>query len=333
MTPAGGDDGDRRPSPGRIGRARDTASGIRLRFTDEWVGLLVLGALALFGAAVIEAGVLQRWLNPGVRLVLLLPQTGTDGLGLGADVEVLGIHAGTVRRVRLNPDGEMYAVADIDADAKPFVRRDSKATIRRRFAVAGATYVDISRGKGAALDWSYAVLPAATEPDPIKTITTTVDQIRAELLPTLASAHATASGLQALVDGLRKGQGTVGKLLVDDTLVLKAEQSLATLEDALRSLRPIENRAGTVLAHADGAVSNLRAASVNVRDASKNLPAISRNAAAGTADLPALVTETTITADHLRKLIDQLRGSWLLGGGGTARRRPPGTLGPGDVSP
>ena len=327
-----------RPDTGRLGqgraaRARETASGLRLRFTDEWVGLLVLAALALFGAAAFEAGVLQRWLHPGARLILLLPQTGTDGLSLGADVEVLGIHAGSVRRIRLNPDGNMYAVADIDAEAEPFIRRDSTATIRRRFAVAGATYVDIARGKGAKLDWDYAVLQTTTEPDPIATITRTIDQIRAELLPTLAAAHATVDSLQAVATGLQKGQGTVGKLLVDDTLVNKAEQSLATLEDALAALRPIEARAGTVLAHTDQAVGNLKGASANVRAASRNLPAISRNAEASTANLPALVTETTVTADHLRKLIDQLRHSWLLGGGGAASRHAPGALGPGDVSP
>ena len=317
---------------GGVARLREGAAGARLRFTDEWVGLLVLLALALFGAAAFEAGVLQRWLHPGVRLVLLLPQTGTDGLGLGADVEVIGIHAGTVRRIRINPDGNMYAVADIDAQAKPFIRRDSRAVIRRRFAVAGATYIDISRGKGAALDWSYAVLQTTTEPDPIATITKTVDQIRAELLPTLAAAHATATSLQAVVAGVQKGQGTVGKLLVDDTLVVRAQEALSKLDDALAGFAPVEARAGAVLAHADQAVSNVKAASRDVRAAATSLPAIARNAEASTRNLPELITETTVTADHLRRLIDQLRGSWLLGGGGGGKSAP-GTLGPGDVAP
>ncbi len=318
--------------PRSMARARDVATGVRLRFTDEWVGLLVLAAIALFGAAAFEAGVLQRWFNPGVRLTLLLPQTGTDGLGLGADVEVIGIHAGTIRRVRLNPDGGMYAVAEIDAEARPFIRRDSRAVIRRRFAVAGATYVDISRGRGMPLDWHYAVLQATTEPDPITTITRTIDQIRGELLPTLAAAHETAASLQTLVANLQKGQGSAGRLLVDDTLVDRAEQALATLDTALAGLDPIEARASGVLVRTDRTVANLQAASGNVREAARSLPAISRNARASTESLPALIAETTVTADHLRKLIDQLRGSWLLGGGGAART-PAGALGPSDVAP
>lgn len=314
-------------------RTREGArpAATRLRFTDEWVGALVLASLGLLAAAAFEAGVLNQWLHPGVRLVILLPQTGTDGLSLGADVEVLGIHAGTVRRIKLNPDGNMYAVTTIDREGEPFIRRDSRAVIRRRFAVAGATYVDISRGTGAKLDWDYAVLQATTEPDPIATITKTIDQIRDTLIPTLQSAKATTASLQGLVEGIAKGHGTVGKLLTDDTLLTGAERSLATLDDVLARLRPIEAHADAVVARTHDAVDTLAGAVVKVREAAKNLPAISRHADEATADLPGLITQTEVTADQLRKLIVQLRGSWLLGGGGskrTSHRLPPSAVSP-----
>ena len=47
-------------------------------------------------------------------------------------------------------------------------RRDSKALIRRRYGVAGAAFVDISRGTGSELDWSdasftlYMTVPAGS---------------------------------------------------------------------------------------------------------------------------------------------------------------------------
>ncbi len=312
----------------RRDRARSTP---RLRFTDEWVGVLVLVAVGIFGAAAFEAGVLQRWLHPGARLVILLPQNGTAGLSIGADIDVLGIHAGTVRRVELNPNGEMYAVATIDAQAKPFIRRDSHAVIRRQFVVAGSTYVDVSRGRGEPLDWGYAVMQATTEPNPVDTITATIGEIRARVLPTLDKAQASVNGLQTIVAGLQAGHGTIGKLLVDDTVERRAAAALAALDDAIAKLRPIEARAGTVLARADKAAANLQGASGNLRTASTKLPAIADNAAATTADLPALVTEAQITAEQLRKLIVQLRGSWLLGGHGASK--PSGPLPPSSVAP
>lgn len=302
----------------------------RLRFTDEWVGALVLAGIALFAAAIFEAGVLRQWLHPGVRLIVLLPQSGTDGMSLGADVEVIGIHAGSVRRIRLNPDGNMFAVTEIDEQAKPFIRRDSHAVIRRRFSVAGATYIDISRGKGEPLNWDYAVVQATTAPDPIITITTTIDQIRADLIPTLDSARATMASLQSIATGLQQGRGSAGKLLVDDALINQAQQALASLDSVVAALKPIEGHADEVVGRTNAAIAQLQGAAVNVRKAAKNLPAIARNTEAATADLPALLTQTQVTADQLRKLILQLRSSWLLGGGAHPDRRllPPSAVSP-----
>jgi phospholipid/cholesterol/gamma-HCH transport system substrate-binding protein len=308
-----------------------TRSATRLRFTDEWVGLLVLGAFAIVAAAAFEAGVLKQWLHPAARLILLLPQNNTAGLSLGADIDVIGIHAGTIRRIKLNPNGEMYAVADIDDQAKPFIRRDSHAVISRRFVVAGATYIDISRGRADPLDWSYAVLQATAAEDPIVTITATLAEIRAKVLPTLDSAEAAVRSLQAVASGLQAGHGTVGKLLTDDTVITRAEQSLSTLDNALAQLAPIEARAGSVVGHADKTLVNLQATSATVRQAATSLPAIASNAAATTANLPALITQTQVTAEQLRLLLVQLRGSWLLGGGKVAPTD--GRLPPDQVSP
>src|SRR5690348_5704746 len=112
-----------------------TARMIGLRHTDEWVGLLVIIAVALFIGSVLEAGVLHDWFRPVSHLRIVLPQSGVGGLAVGAEIEVLGTHAGTVRRIVLNPDQQMYAEADIDQQAIAFIRRDSQAFIRRRFGV------------------------------------------------------------------------------------------------------------------------------------------------------------------------------------------------------
>jgi ABC-type transporter Mla subunit MlaD len=123
---------------------------MRLRHADEWVGVLVLLGVAAFVAAVLHAGVLSNWFQPVSRLRILLPEAGVAGLSAGAEVEVLGIRAGTVRRIVIDPQQRMHADVDIDDQARAFIRRDSLAVVRRRFSVAGAAFIDISRGHGAA---------------------------------------------------------------------------------------------------------------------------------------------------------------------------------------
>ena len=163
---------------------------LRLRHTDEWVGALVILALALFFGAIFEAGVLRRWLRPDLELRIVLPQTGFGGLAVGADIDVLGTHAGSVKQIVLNPSGEMYALATIERQTEGFILRDSTATIRLRYGVAGAAYVDVTRGTGAPMNWNYAVLTATAEPNPADTLTTTLNKVTADVLPTLEHARA-----------------------------------------------------------------------------------------------------------------------------------------------
>src|SRR5258706_2740015 len=86
---------------------------IRLRHADEWVGLLVVAAVAAFLGAILHAGVLRDWFRPVSHLRIVLPEAGVAGLSVGADVEVLGTHAGvrvagataTQRRKQGSPAG------------------------------------------------------------------------------------------------------------------------------------------------------------------------------------------------------------------------------------
>ena len=303
---------------------------IRLRHTDEWIGLLVIVAVLLFVGAMLEAGVLSTWFRPVGHLRIVLPQSGVGGLSAGADIDVLGIRSGTVRRIVLNPNQQIYAEADIDRQAEPFIRRDSKAVIRRTFGIAGAAYVDISRGTGAPMDWSYAVIDATTETAPTDTLTTMLTRVQQKVFPVLDDAKRTMDALAALTTGLQKGQGTIGRLLTDDRLAREAEQQVASLtpviarlNDAAAKLDTLAERTASaqegapeLLRRADMLLANLQSATREFALAAPQLPAITRNLAGASADLPALLTQTQATAADLQRLVTQLRGLWLLGGGG-----------------
>ena len=53
---------------------------IRIRHTDEWVGALVIAAIAVLLVAALQAGVLRDWFRPVEELRLILPATGVAGL-------------------------------------------------------------------------------------------------------------------------------------------------------------------------------------------------------------------------------------------------------------
>lgn len=349
---------------------------MRLRHADEWTGLFVLGAVVLFLGAVLQAGVLRDWFRSTSTLLILLPEAGVAGLAAGAEVEVMGTRAGTVRRVVIEPTQRMFAEVELDDQARAFVRRDSTVTIRRRFGVAGAAFVDIARGGGAELDWSFAVLEATTERAPTDNISGLIDEARARIFPILEDAGRAMRSLANTMAAIERGEGNVGRLLVDDTLVRQVEGTLEGAREAARGVGTLvenlqaaardvadlvaaarsdeagvpavlrraedvlasvqqtitdltsggasDSGVGGVIRRADAVLAQLQTAIRDISQAAARAPGIARNVEDGTRNLPSLLTQVQRTARELEQTLNQLRGSWLLGGGGAAP--PPARL-------
>ena len=316
---------------------------IRRRHADEWVGLLVVVAVAAFLGAILHAGVLRDCFRPVSYLRIVLPEAGVAGLSVGADVEVLGTHAGVIRRVVIRPNQQMYAEAEIDDQARAFIRRDSQGTIRRRYGVAGAAYVDVSRGTGAELDWNYAVIQAVTERDPSESIGALIDQARQKIFPILDDAGRSTKALADVMEHMQKGEGDVGRLLTDETMVRDVEAIVAKAGPAVSDLvevaselklvarnvetlsQSINARDGGVpglLHRADATLATVQQSMRDLALAIQRAPQIVHSVELSARDLPGLLTQTQQTAHQLEELAIQLRGLWLLGGGEKASPQP-----------
>jgi phospholipid/cholesterol/gamma-HCH transport system substrate-binding protein len=264
---------------------------------------------------------------------VLLPEQGSAGLGEGAAVEVLGTHAGTVRRITVQRDRRLSAEVRVEKQATTFIRQDSTAVIRKQFGVAGAAYLDIGRGSGAPLDWDGPkppVIEASSERAPTETVGELLDQVQARLLPVLESVERGTRSFAVAMERLERGEGSVGRLLADDTLAREAEAAagrmaaiLETLggaaEDAKRLTAAAAGAEGGVpalLRRADQTLAQLQRASRDLARATPALPRATRSVEEGASSLPALLVQTQETARELELLVNQLRGLWLLGGGG-----------------
>src|SRR5215472_18203608 len=127
---------------------------------EEIVGAVVLACIGVFIAVLINAGLLKDWFQPSFT-----------------------------RRIVIDPNQRMHAVARVEDQMRPFIRRDSVVSIRRQFGVAGAAFIDISRGTGPELDWSYAVIAATSERAPTDTLGQMIDELRAKVIPILDDVH------------------------------------------------------------------------------------------------------------------------------------------------
>jgi phospholipid/cholesterol/gamma-HCH transport system substrate-binding protein len=322
---------------------------------NELVGAVVLVCLAMFNGVLINARLLKNWFQPSFTLRILLPDEGVSGLAAGAEVQVLGTRAGEIRRIVIDPNQRMHAVARIDDQMRPFIRRNSVVSIRRQFGVAGAAYIDISRGTGSELDWSYAVVAATSDRAPTDTLGQMIDELRAKVMPllddvrnavlaftvvaqravdpkgpleqTLSSARQMVASAADIARRVEAGEGLAGRLVADDKLVTDLEASLASVRELAAQLERTSKdpRIGQILAKTDSILGSLQATTRNLAAAT---PRIAQNVAATTDALPTTLLQAQVTAHELELLLTQLRHLWLLGGSGASTAAAPSRRAP-----
>jgi phospholipid/cholesterol/gamma-HCH transport system substrate-binding protein len=340
----------------------------KFRYTNETVGLFVLITLLIFIAGLIYSGQVRKWFNPGETLKVVLPDEGLFGLTEGSTVEILGTKAGEVRDIVINPDQKIYANVRIDSDMAVFVRSDSKATIRKTFGIAGDAYLEITRGKGEPLDWEYAVLTVKSDRKTSDTLAELIEELRAKILPVVDDAHkailmltAIAQDLQdpdkgvqqlltnlnSIADRIDRGEGAIGRLLTEDSLVRELEALIARLGPILDDLdKTIQNvskfsnefdiETGDIPQITRSLKKSLASMEMVMNDLSQTtpqLPQIVKDVGDTADSVPILVLQVQQVMVELERLIQQLQSHWLLGGGSGQPSQTATRISPLEVNP
>jgi phospholipid/cholesterol/gamma-HCH transport system substrate-binding protein len=207
------------------------------------------------------------------------------GLDNGAKVRVAGMDAGEVEHIRVPPGpGAQFRVRmRVREDLHPLIRLDSVATIQND-GLVGNKFVQIESGT----DKAEAVPDKGTiksrEPfdiaDLMQKMSGTIDTVNTmlgdvksqvevalkavsevagdakvlmndvgkDVRVILASTDRVTSNLAVIVDGVRKGQGTIGKLLNDDGLYVSVKSIMGDAEKAVANVRKASEEARGAIA-------------------------------------------------------------------------------------
>jgi phospholipid/cholesterol/gamma-HCH transport system substrate-binding protein len=335
--------------PGPEARATPPGDGARLRAANRLAGAVVLGALALLLAGLLQGNLLRGWLNPPLNLRIVLPETGVAGLAVGADVQVLGLSIGRVTRVVIEPDKPLLAETQVDRGATGFIRRDSRVFIRRQFGVAGPGFLEITRGGGEQLDWTYAVLTAETDRSASQNLDELIQDLRGQIVPLIEDIGRTARNVAVLTEGLaspggplnttlsalqdtatriQRGEGNVGRLLADESLIGEVETILARANAVIADVNAVSRALSDPQQGVPGITRRANEAAGNVATATRQAPTAARDVRVSAAALPALLTQVQQASLELERLLAALRANPLLGGGRSSAEpaeRLPGT--------
>ena len=132
--------------------------------------------------------------------------------------------------------------------------------------------------------------------------------------------QAMAQNVREMMERLNRDLVRVGPLLGElQSTTGNLTVISGSIADQMQDLPALSARVQSVLSSVDSVLADLR-------QMTPELPQIARDASATTSTLPGLLLQTEQVALELEGLLSQLRGHWLLGGGGDtgpASRRIP----------
>jgi phospholipid/cholesterol/gamma-HCH transport system substrate-binding protein len=212
----------------------------QLTWTELRVGLFVLVGLSVLAAGIFYvtgAGTL----GPKYRLVTYLPEASL--LSGGAPVRLDGVEVGNVEAIKITPlspgkvsdrNRNIEVVMRVSASDQKYILTDSAASLVTE-GLLGNRYVNISRGiTGVPLKDGQEV------PGHEEKAMTEVVQRSADVLGNL---QALSEEVQELINGVKQGKGSLGKLLTDDqaynhlnNLLSRGDAMLANIQAGQGSL-------------------------------------------------------------------------------------------------
>lgn len=141
-----------------------------------------------------------------------LPREGAAGLREGAEVEVLAVPAGRVRRILFGPQRQLIAEIELtEPSARDFVRRDSPVAIRQRRGANGAVFLNIGPGDGPSLDAAAGMLEAVREAPPPDPMAMLLDELRQRVFPIIEDIGRTSRTIGQVATRIELGEGSLGR--------------------------------------------------------------------------------------------------------------------------
>jgi phospholipid/cholesterol/gamma-HCH transport system substrate-binding protein len=245
-----------------------------------------------------------------------------EGLKEGAPVRVAGVEVGAVKKMDFTGD-KVEVTMEVSKEQRTRITDRSIASLGS-VSLLGEAAVDISAAsQGSSIpDWGY--VPSGPAPGSIATAAEAATrslETTNKLLDEVRQGHGTLGKLvtddqlyqqlsdfvesaEAVTRGINAGRGTLGRLTTNDTAAKSLEQSLANLEMVTARIRKGEGSLGQLL--------NDDALSKSVTSATNNLDAITGRINKGEGTAGKLITDEQLynrlnsMADRLDKLTASL---------------------------
>jgi phospholipid/cholesterol/gamma-HCH transport system substrate-binding protein len=222
------------------------------RQTETIVGVFVLGSLILLLAVVLFMGKRQNILEKRYELIGAFDSVA--GLEPGAEVLLAGINVGYVKEIKFGPDNRVRVVMSITQAQRERIRRDSVVSIRTR-GLVGDRYLEITTGSQKEPIIAHQGSIRASEPIDVAALLEETRPVLRHLegliknMSVFSDQLTESSGslgnffknINAISSNIRRGEGTVGALLMHDELYRETSNLLQASKETMDNLREVSN--------------------------------------------------------------------------------------------
>jgi len=220
-----------------------TSRPFKFRHTSEIAGVFVILAVVLLVAGILLAGHAQGWFERRIVLKIKFDtEEGSFGLQEGNEVRIRSTLAGRVGKILPTSDGFMATTLTIKERFKPFMTKDSVAKIKKKFGVAGDSFVEIEKGKGLpAQDGDFIV--CQKDEEIMEIAKKALNDVQGVVLPLLDETKQILKHVNGIVGSVEEGNGLAGTLIHDKKLSDDVKKTVENVNYLLQDSQDAVNEA------------------------------------------------------------------------------------------
>ena len=276
-----------------------------------WVGAFLVGGLILFAVGLFWIGDRRKLFSESIQLYAEF--YNLSGLKNGSKVRVGGVDAGEVLEMHVppSPQAKFRVKFRVLQQFQPILRSDSVATIQTE-GMVGNKLLQVDAGSEQGREVKEGDTIASREPaeianllqrasDTIQEVSKTVDEVKVgvgsavegfgvlsnqavqlvsnvdtQVQKLTTTGNKIADDVAVVLEGVREGRGTVGKLLNDDRLyermrgtVQEAQETLSNVRQTTENMKQIaaDFKSTDIVGELAKSAENVRVVSDRVKDA------------------------------------------------------------------
>ena len=190
------------------------------------LGLFIIVGIGIFVLAIFIIGKQKNLFDPVFSVKANFQNV--SGLQVGNSVRFSGINVGTVDNIRIINDSTVKVEMLVEKDVQRFIKSDSYASIGSE-GIIGDKIVQLANGGTSTKVIKSGQLIAAIEP--VET-----DAIIQSLQVTADNAAIISDELAAMMININNGEGTLGRLIRDESMAENLDQTLVNLKKSTKGL-------------------------------------------------------------------------------------------------